>query len=394
MSDEQRLIGRAISPPEITGQESLWQLIETTFSFGVARQFRQFMASLKLAIEQDHVLVWTFNGILTPSRMSVSCVNPLIEAGLVDIMATTNAAAYHDIGAWHQTRTARRPDQGTRPDTFEVDPNGNDETYRQAKIIRVYDLGFDETEGLLRTDEIAQQLISQTTAGSPPLSTAELLWRMGDRMGDIEHAAGHDVTTSPSLLVRTALAGIPIFNDAFWNGSIGMNLARLWLSRTAGSQPVIDYDRDVNAYAGLMHHVIGSLNRPMTIVIIGGGGPKNYSLQTGPHLTQVCELDERFCYATELQICDAPADNGSLSSAPATEAYTWGKVTTASLPRNQYVRADWAPLLPLITHMLLHEGYRREPTRLIDAIPTALAGLAEAVAAQERSAPGRDPGTD
>jgi deoxyhypusine synthase len=398
-SYESPLIGRAIAPSSISGKESAHELVAQAFTFGVARQFRRFLESLKRAIARNDVLVWTFSGILTPGGMHRSCVIPLIKAGFIDILSTTNAIAYHDIGAWHRRRRQppRPSERDLPPDLFEVDPAGDDQAYRDEHIVRIYDVGLNETTGLLETDRVVQEMlagmIAVPTSMNAPFTTAEFLWRLGDMMGDQEHAVGRNAFHSPSLLVQAAMYDVPVFNGAFWDGSISLNLARM---RAAAPDhgvdhfPVIDGARDAHQFAALMHHAIEKLGRQMTIVIIGGGVPKNYALQIGPYLTQICGLDEKFCYATELQICDAPVDNGSLSSAPPTEAYTWGKVDKAGLPTNQYVRADWSILLPLVAAALLQHDARREPLRLHQIRQDALEGLNAAIAATAKN-PGNEP---
>ena len=101
------------------------------------------------------------------------------------------------------------------------------------------------------------------------------------------------------------------------------------------------------------------------IIVLGGGVPKNYSLQPEPYLTQICDIDAGG-YDSDVQICDAHVQNGGLSSCAASEAHTWGKVSEDAIKNSQYVFADVTSTFPFIVHALLQEGLERDSRRLLD----------------------------
>ena len=86
--------------------------------------------------------------------------------------------------------------------------------------------------------------------------------------------------------------------------------------------------------------VSASLRRPVKlsitkggrsgVLILGGGSPKNFILQTEPQIQEVLGLEEAG-HDYFLQITDARPDTGGLSGATATEAMTWGKVDPEKL---------------------------------------------------------------
>ena len=67
------------------------------------------------------------------------------------------------------------------------------------------------------------------------------------------------------------------------------------------------------------------------VILIGGGSPKNFILQTEPQIQEVLGLEESG-HDYFLQITDARPDTGGLSGATPQEAMTWGKVDPNQLP--------------------------------------------------------------
>jgi deoxyhypusine synthase len=78
---------------------------------------------------------------MTPAGLHRSVVVPLVQRGLVDVLTTTGANLYHDA---HRVIGHR---------IKEVPPDAGDTSLREARIIRIYDLGFSE-DTLLDTDRL------------------------------------------------------------------------------------------------------------------------------------------------------------------------------------------------------------------------------------------------
>ena len=83
-------------------------------------------------------------------------------------------------------------------------------------------------------------------------------------------------------------------------------------------------------------------------MILGGGSPKNFILQTEPQIQEVLGLAESG-HDYFLQITDARPDTGGLSGATASEAMTWGKVDPETLPDSVTCYTDSTIALPLLT---------------------------------------------
>jgi deoxyhypusine synthase len=104
--------------------------------------------------------------------------------------------------------------------------------------------------------------------------------------------------------------------------------------------------------------------------------PKNYTLQGEPLLDQILGVPTHG-FDVDVQFCVDPVDNGALSSCPAGEGHTWGKVSAESVATGSvYVHADVTAVFPWITYALLADPkIHRKPRRLYDARELAVATL-------------------
>src|SRR4029077_18066128 len=101
------------------------------------------------------------------------------------------------------------------------------------------------------------------------------------------------------------------------------------------------------------------------VLILGGGSPKNFILQTEPQIQEVLGLAESG-HDYFLQITDARPDTGGLSGATASEAMTWGKVDPDKLPDSVACYLDSTVALPLFTTYALAKHPPRPLRRLMD----------------------------
>jgi deoxyhypusine synthase len=114
----------------------------------------------------------------------------------------------------------------------------------------------------------------------------------------------------------------------------------------------------------------------MAVWILGGGVPKNYTLQGEPLLDQILGVPTRG-FDIDVQFCVDPVDNGALSSCPAGEGHTWGKVSAESVETGSiYVHADVTAVFPWLTYALLSDAtLKRRHRRLYDARTSAVRRL-------------------
>ncbi|HXN32498.1 MAG TPA: deoxyhypusine synthase family protein [Polyangiaceae bacterium] len=359
---------RDVHPLAITGKETPRGILEHRFPAYVGRQERTAHELMRRSIDQGCAVFLTFSGAMTPAGLHQSCLIPLVERGLVDCITTTGANLYHDahriIG--HRIR--------------EIDPSAGDLQYRLARIIRIYDLGFWE-ETLLETDRLFSAIM-RGPEFQKRMTTPELHYLLGARLAKIEKALG---VKEPSLLSTAWRLGVPIFVGAVQDGSIFLNIVKLKRLLGDAFRLEIDVCDDVFEMGAMQHHCFATLRAPMAVWILGGGVPKNYTLQGEPLLDQILGVPTHG-FDIDVQLCVDPVDNGALSSCPAGEGHTWGKVSAESVETGSiYVHADVTAVFPWLTYALLSDPkMKRKPRRLYDARDAAVGALQREVDKRKR----------
>jgi deoxyhypusine synthase len=122
--------------------------------------------------------------------------------------------------------------------------------------------------------------------------------------------------------------------------------------------------RDVNETAAIVHDARKNDDRNV-VLILGGGAPKNFTLQTEPQLQDILGFDI-LGFDHYIQVTDARTDTGGLSGATPSEAVSWGKVNPELLPDAIMVHTDTTIALPLMTAYALSRHRPRPLKRLYD----------------------------
>ena len=348
-----RLVGRRVLGEPITGKETTAELFKKAFGAYVGREVKNAYEIIKRMIEKDHTIVLAFSGAMTPADFAVSCIVPLIKAGYIDIITTTGANLYHDL------------QRQESDDWFEVNPNQGDVKLRKAGWTRVYDTAFPEDD-LWETDNLVVDLVRRPDF-SRSMTTTQFHNLLGRHLARYGKRRFKRADLNRSILVQAYRNKIPVFCGAPQDGSIFLNLA--FLKRKLGHKYKfsIDLEEDIHEFGSYHYFAKNKWSKKLSIIILGGGVPKNYSLQPEPYLTQICEIDAGG-YDMDVQICDAHVQNGGLSSCTASEGHTWGKVSEEYMKNSQYVSADVTSVFPFIVHALLQEGVKRpnESRHLLD----------------------------
>lgn len=345
MSYLKRLSQRRILPPEVEGGMTAADLVERVFlSYNGGRLRELCQVFVEKMLTEDCTVGLALSGALTPAGLGMSCLIPLARAGFVDWIVSTGANLYHDTHyaldlPLHQSR-----------------PNLDDHQLREHQIIRIYDIVFDY-QTLLDTDAFYRELIS-SEAFARSMGTAEFHYEVGRYLHGRAEALGRP---SNSMLAVAFECGIPIYTSSPGDSSIGMNLAALELK---GSGLRIDPLRDVNETASIVYKAKRD-GGASGVLILGGGSPKNFMLQTEPQIQEVLGLEESG-HDYFLQVTDARPDTGGLSGATASEAMTWGKVDPARLPDSVTCYTDSTIALPLLTAYALAKREPRPLKRLYD----------------------------
>jgi deoxyhypusine synthase len=139
----------------------------------------------------------------------------------------------------------------------------------------------------------------------------------------------------------------------------------------------------VNQSAALVWDAMAS-GGTSSVLILGGGSPKNFMLQTEPQIQEVLGLAEAG-HDYFLQFTDARPDTGGLSGATPSEAMTWGKVDPDKLPDSVTCYVDSTIALPLLTAYAMTRLPKRQPKRLFDRLPALTRRLEEGYAQTRQS---------
>ena len=337
---EDFLRGPRIDPRPITGRETVPELVDNAFlAYNAGRLADGCRLFTQLMLEDAVTVGMSLTGAMTPAGLGMSTIIPMIEAGFIDWIVSTGANLYHDahfgLGlAMHK---------GT--------PFANDVELREHGVVRIYDVFFDY-EVLLSTDAYVRQ-VSARPEFQRSMSTAEYHYLLGGFILEREQALG---ISRKSLLGVAHECGVPIYTSSPGDSSIGMNVAEQAL---AGSRLRFDVSADVNETSAIVLHAKRHGGKS-GVLIIGGGSPKNFVLQTEPQIQEVLGIAETG-HDYYLQITDARPDTGGLSGATPSEAVSWGKVDPDRLPETVVCYVDNTVGFPILAAYALA---RREPRRL------------------------------
>lgn len=333
------LSGARIYPDPITGREKLTDIIEETFlAYNAARIREACRLFTEKMLKRNVYVGMSLAGALTPAGLGKSAIVPLINAGFVDWIVSTGANLYHDlhfvfdlplhIGSHHV----------------------NDAALRDSGVVRIYDILMSYTDCLLETDRLLREILSKQEF-QRVMGTAELHYLLGKYCAKEEEKRG---VKNVSILAAAYRAGVPIFTSSPGDSGLGMHIAENSL-RDFGTRLVPSID--VNETAAIVYAAKQSGGKS-AVVLVGGGSPKNFLLQTEPHIQEILHIPD-VGHDYFLQITDARPDTGGLSGATPHEAVSWGKVDPNRLPDAIVCYVDATVVLPLITHYALSKHKKR-----------------------------------
>lgn len=357
MTRSQYLRGQRIDPKPISGKESVADLIDNAFlAYNAGRLHEGCRLFTERMLAPDCTVGMSLTGAMTPAGLGMSTIIPLIEAGFIDWIVSTGANLYHDshfgLGlAMHQ---------GT--------PFADDVVLREEGVVRIYDIFFDY-EVLLSTDAYIRE-VSAGPEFQRPMSTAEYHYLLGGYILEREKKLG---ISRKSVLGVAHQCAVPIYTSSPGDSSIGMNVAEQAL---AGSKLRYDVSADVNETAAIVYAAKGG-EGTSGVMIVGGGSPKNFVLQTEPQIQEVLGISEKG-HDYFLQLTDARPDTGGLSGATPAEAVSWGKIDPDKLPGTVVCYLDNTVALPLLAAYALAKRKPRPLKRLYDKRAAMMADLLKA----------------
>lgn len=346
------LSGERIVPRRLRPDMTVADLIDEGFqayNAGRINEAARLFARRMLDPDEDVTICLTVAGAMTPAGVGGSILT-LLERGAIDFLVSTGANLYHDI---HYALN-----YALHRGSFKL----SDPELHEAGVIRIYDVLFRD-EVLLDTDRFIRECLK--TFPQRPMSTAELHHLLGERLLEIGVQPEH------SVVAMAAKWNVPIYTSSPGDSSIGMNLARHQLD---GGGLTIDPLYDVHETTALVHAATKN-----GVLILGGGSPKNFYLQTQPQLWEVLGINkgghDYFIQITQ----DAP-HWGGLSGATPSEAVSWGKIKPNMLEDTVVVYADTTVAFPLIAAYAVARAAPRPRRELYLRREELMAALKEAYA--------------
>ena len=339
------LRGARIDPRPVTPTTSVTELIDNAFlAYNGARLREAVQLFVRHVLDDDVTVGMSISGALTPAGLGMSCLIPLVEAGFVDWIVSTGANLYHDTHFGLGLSMHRG-----RPDLDDV-------KLREDEVVRIYDIVFDY-KVLLDTDAFYRKILFAPEF-QHEMSTAEFHYKIGHVVAERQRALG---LSRKSLVAACHEQGVPVYTSSPGDSSIGMNVAALAIE---GCKLKIDVSLDVNETAAI---VLGAKRSggKSAVLILGGGSPKNFLLQTEPQVQEVLGIAEKG-HDYFIQFTDARVDTGGLSGATPSEAVSWGKVDPDKLPGTVVCYCDSTVALPLLTAYAMANHSPRTPKRLYD----------------------------
>jgi deoxyhypusine synthase len=255
---------------------------------------------------------------------------------------------------------------------FEGSPNVDDCELRQVGVTRIYDVLFDYEDVLMETDRRLRKILTRPEF-QREMGTQEFYYLLGKILDEREK---RNKTGHVSILAAAYRNAIPVFTSSPGDSTIGMNVAGLELLSEKFKlkiNPSIDVNESTAIILNAKKHESGKTG----VILVGGGSPKNFMLQTEPQIQEILRIKEAG-QDYFIQITDARVDTGGLSGATPKEAVTWGKIDPDSVETSVIVYADCTIVLPLLTAYVLQTTKPKDQRRLYDRRAELFTRLREA----------------
>jgi deoxyhypusine synthase len=342
------LSGKRIRPEPITGEYTVTDLIHKTFNAYNARRVKEACSLLvRRYAKPDVTIGMSLAGALTPAGMQSSII-ALIEHGFVDWIVATGANMYHDMHYAFDLPL------------FEGNPNVDDCALKEAGVTRIYDVLFDYKEVLEETDRRLRRILVRPEF-QHEMGTQEFYHLLG-RV--IDQSERENRTGRVSILAAAYRNGVPVFTSSPGDSTIGMNVAGLELL-SERFKLKINPSIDINESTAIILNAKRYENGKTGVILVGGGSPKNFMLQTEPQIQEILRIDEAG-QDYFIQVTDARVDTGGLSGATPKEAVTWGKIDPDTVATSVVIYGDCTIVLPLITAYVLQNCKPKKLKRLTD----------------------------
>jgi deoxyhypusine synthase len=351
---EKYLSGKRILPQPISQDTDIVKLIENLDAYNGGR-IRAACHLLKEKYSREDVTVGlSLAGALTPAGLGPSAIIPLMNHGFVDWITTTGANMYHDLHFAFNLPMHRG--------SHVID----DVDLRKKGVTRIYDILFDYEDVLMETDRRLRQILVRPEF-QKEMGTQEFYHHLGKIVNEYEQKSNLGQVSISAAAYRN---GIPVFTPSPGDSTIGMNVAGLeLLAQASGLDNLfklkINPSIDVNDSTAIVLNAKKYENGKTAVILLGGGSPKNFMLQTEPQIQEVLMISGAG-QDYDINITDARPDTGGLSGAPPSEAVSWGKINPATLEETVTAYLDVTVALPLMVAYVTQTTRPKKQKRLYD----------------------------
>jgi len=294
--------------------------------------------------KKDVTIGITLAGAITPAGMSGQIVS-MMERGFIDFIISTGANLYHD--------THFALNFPLYKGTWQID----DATLWKHGIVRIYDV-FLTTDTLLKTDKFTQRILLDKVAPRGAIPSSEFHNYIGKRL--LKEAPNPEV----SVLAQAAKYNIPVYTSSPGDSTYGMDLAAFnkakykELTREGAIDLHINPNLDVIETAAIVMNA-----KKNGAILLGGGSPKNFYMQTQPFLWE-CLGVEKGGHDYFIQITMDSPQWGGLSGATPQEAVSWGKINPRELKNSVVVYTDITLAVPILFSYALDNAKPRRRKNL------------------------------
>lgn len=360
------LSGKRILPKSISSQTDIVSLIDNLDAYNGGRLRAACELLVQKYADENVTIGLSLAGALTPAGLGPSAIIPLMNHGFVDWITSTGANMYHDLHFAFNLPLHRGS------------PDVDDADLRKKGVVRIYDILFDHASVLVETDQRLQSILLRPEF-QKEMGTREFYYLLGKIINEYEQK---NQLGQVSILAAAYRNDIPIFTPAPGDSAIGMNIASLELlaeatGLTHAFRLKINPSRDVNETTAIVWNAKRHRGGKSAVILLGGGSPKNFMLQTEPQLQEILMLPENG-HDYDINITDARPDTGGLSGAPPREAASWGKIDPEKIEESVTVYVDTTVAFPFMVAYVLQKTKPKKLKRLAREMDTLYEALRNA----------------
>jgi deoxyhypusine synthase len=353
-SKDKYLNGKRVLPEPTSKDSTLASIIDNMDAYNGGRLRAACQLLRDKYSKEDVTIGLSIAGAMTPAGLGPSTIIPLMNHGFVDWITATGANMYHDLHfAFNMP-------------LFRGSHNVDDADLRDKGVTRIYDILFDYQDVLMETDKILRKIMLRPEF-QKEMGTREYYYHLGKVINEYEQKSN---IGQVSVLAAAYRNGIPVFTSSPGDSTIGMNVAGLELLAEASGmldrfKLKINPSIDVNDSTAIILNAKKYENGKTGVILIGGGSPKNFMLQTEPQIQEVLMIPEAG-QDYDINITDARPDTGGLSGAPPSEAASWGKIDPTKLDETVTAYLDSTVAFPLMAAYVIQTTKPKKLKRLYD----------------------------